>query len=371
MDKKEYSRYAALMIALITGLFNGKKIKREKLEGMDLQKLFAVAEKHNLAAVTAYALEKQGITDPHFEQAKDKAIRKSILFDAEAGAIFSELEKKGIWYMPLKGTVLKKYYPNIGMRQMADADILFDSTRAEDVRDIFLSRDFECTDFGFGVHDSYHKEPVYNFEMHRCLFSRSAHATCLCDYYEDFGRLLIPDDASKFARHLSDEDFYLYMRAHEYKHYSNGGTGLRSLLDIYVFLNAFSDRLDWDYIKKEAEGLGIADFEKAGRELSLKLFKGEKLDAGEKKMLAYYVFSGTYGTIKNHVEHSLEKLNGSRLRYVMKRLFPSYGAIVYNAPWVKKSVLLIPAGYLYRIVHHSVTRYRGVRNELRAVVKAR
>lgn len=32
---------------------------------------------------------------------------------------------------------------------------------------------------------------------------------------------------------MSDNDYYIHMTAHEYNHYSQGGTGLRSLLDRY------------------------------------------------------------------------------------------------------------------------------------------
>lgn len=47
-------------------------------------------------------------------------------------------EKAGIWYLPLKGVILKEMYPVYGIRQMADNDILFDFTYRKEVKDIFL-----------------------------------------------------------------------------------------------------------------------------------------------------------------------------------------------------------------------------------------
>ena len=61
-----------------------------------------------------------------------------------------------------------------------------------------------------------------------------------------------------FEKHLSQEDFYLYVTSHEYKHYSAGGTGLRSVLDTYVYLQKAAP--DMDYVTAEAEKLGMAEF---------------------------------------------------------------------------------------------------------------
>lgn len=48
-------------------------------------------------------------------------------------------------------------YPVFGMRQMADNDILFDSTYREKVRDIFLDSGYEIEAYNKGNHDVYQK----------------------------------------------------------------------------------------------------------------------------------------------------------------------------------------------------------------------
>ena len=52
---------------------------------------------------------------------------------------------------------------------------------------------------------------------------------------------------------------------HTFKHFEGGGTGIRSLLDQYVYLNKLEEALDFRYIEKQCEILGIADFEKENR----------------------------------------------------------------------------------------------------------
>ena len=69
--------------------------------------------------------------DSDFHQAYNKAVRKNVILDVERTAIFEEFERKGIWYMPLKGSILKELYPENGMREMADNDVLYDAKNNE------------------------------------------------------------------------------------------------------------------------------------------------------------------------------------------------------------------------------------------------
>ena len=145
MDKKEYRRNAKAMIYLISCIINNRTPDKEKLQTIKLSQLYFVCEKHNLTACTAYALESAGIDDHEFKQAKENAIRKNILLDAERSKIFARFERENIKYMPLKGAILKDYYPRSGMRQMSDNDILIDSKRREDTKNIMLEYGFKAT----------------------------------------------------------------------------------------------------------------------------------------------------------------------------------------------------------------------------------
>lgn len=63
--------------------------------------------------------------------------------DAERVEIIKFLEEKHIWYMPLKGVILKEFYPEYGLRQMCDNDILFDNDYTDEVRKWFFNRGYE------------------------------------------------------------------------------------------------------------------------------------------------------------------------------------------------------------------------------------
>ena len=351
MTHEEYRAAIEDVIYLASCAVKGEAPDKTRVVGMDLKRLYSAADRHLLTGVTACALESAGIYDHAFSQAKAKAIRKILLFDSERTAVLRELDKAGIWYVPLKGSVLKEYYPAIWMRQMADNDILCDAARSRDIRAIMERLGFKTVQYCHNQygHDSYDKEPVCHFEMHRSLFDPSRGA--LYDYYLNVKERLVKDEGNSCGYHFRDEDFYLYMIAHEYKHYSVSGTGIRSLLDTFVFLRYFDGRLDTDYIGRELKKLQLTVFEKQNRNLALHLFGGKSLTEADREMLDYILSSGTYGTTENRLRNNMKKYGEGRLgklRYVYHRLILPIDTVKSAFPLFWKVPILLPFLPLYR-----------------------
>ena len=344
------------LIYLIACAVNGVKPDPNRVTSMDLDSIYTLASRHMLAAAVAPALKAAGIQDKRFAKALEHSVLKSSTMDMEMDALFAELDAAGIWHMPLKGTVLQHLYPVYGMRQMSDHDILFDADRVDDVKAIMEGLGFSTEHFGTSNHDIYHKEPVSNFEMHRALFALSINEK-LYEYYKDVGKRLLGE---RYEKHLSPEDFYLYVTAHEYKHYSISGTGLRSVLDTYVYLK--KTKLDMDYVVAEAEKLGMAEFEAHNRSLALHLFSGEELTEADKEMLDYILSSGVYGTLNHRVENNIRKLGGGKIRYALNRFFvpisrknKNYEKFAGFYPFFYKHRFLLPILPFYRVL-------RGLKN---------
>lgn len=99
------------------------------------------------------------------------------LYEIERKKILEELESRGIRYLPLKGITLGKLYPKSIMREMSDNDILCDSERMSDVREVMEQLGYECKSFARTHHDIYTKPPVLEFEMHRELFTEKSTPT--------------------------------------------------------------------------------------------------------------------------------------------------------------------------------------------------
>ncbi len=362
-----------------------KCLERYRTNEENRKELFRMSAKHFIDVLTGMTLKQAGVALPkYWEERIVKAVRKVLLFDEERKKLCAWMDREHIWYLPLKGIVLKEYYPSIGMRQMSDNDILFDADAWERVEKHMCSEGYETESVGKGNHDVYQKPPVYNFEMHRSLYGRGNDERWV-EYYSDIkSRLLSDQPEGSYGYHMSDEDFYIYITSHAYKHYSGSGTGIRTLLDFYAYLNAKEESLDFDYIQTECRKLGIMDFEKCNRRLCRKVFSSQQiydrvsfeqsLSADEMEMLKYYLSSGVYGTFERMIENRIEKQKKtygrgklSKLTYYWHRVFP--GMELYeNYPLLVKHKFLIPVYWFYRIVRLLFSKKR--RNHILSEVKA-
>lgn len=340
---------------------------------VDCDEIIYVARTNTLAAVTARALQSAGVSTPQITEEAARGMWVTSQLEADWQRIRSQLEEAGIWYCPVKGAVVKDLYPSFGMRQMADYDVLFDASRSKDMRAIMEGLGFSCESFGRFHHDVYHKLPVSNFEMHRSLFAEG-HGAELAHYYATVKDRLIKDADNNFGWHMSAEECYVYLLAHEYKHFASGGTGLRSVLDIYVYLRKYEACMNWDLIREQAGILGIADFELQQRTFAQHLFGNAELTPDEENLFIYLATSGTYGTTAHSVANKLDKEgNGifGKLHYLATRVFLPMDAVKNGYPFFYRHKVLLPVLVVYRLGKSVSVSRKQVMREIKHVVRYR
>lgn len=363
MSRNESTSAVRDLIYLVSCTLNRTKPNPEKLSAMDDKAVFAAARHHMLSAAAAYALRQVKSPEDYWVEAYVMSIRTQVLYDTERKKIFDAMDKAGIRHLPLKGILLKHYYPEPEIREMSDNDILCDSDRMEDVRSIMTGLGFDCAMFGKYIHDKYTKAPL-NFEMHRALFVPYDVPQIAAYYQSIWDRAIRDGEGSGY--HLTDEDFYLYNLSHMYKHYIKSGTGLRSLADMYAYLRAMGDRLDRAYLDAELEKLGLTEFEQKTRSLAQKAFGGGELTDDGMEELAYFIDSGCYGFQMNAVMNRLDRDGGrgAKLRYVRKRLFPDRIYLKSFYPTVYRHRVLYPFLVMYRPVKGLIKKRRRLRREM-------
>lgn len=365
------------MIYLLSCSVNCVVPEISRVQSMELESIRKMSRFHSLSSTVYIAVEEAGLGDEFkevlsfWEQEQFFALFREETFNSERDNLLLFCEENSIWYMPLKGVILKDFYPHFGMRQMGDNDILFDENYREQIHEWFVDNDYEVENYKKGNHDVYTKDGI-TFEMHTELFGVQ-HDPVWRKYYAKVKERLIPDEESICGFHFSDDDFYIYLTVHEYKHYCEGGAGLRFLLDDYVFLKAKESSLDWEYIERELNKLGAAVFENRTRRLCRKLFSGsfepETLTTEERELLVEIVSAGTFGTVEGHIKKKIESNeSGSKLKYAWKRLFPDIRYMREYFPMCKYPVL-IPFAYVYRIVLKLVTNNEKLRNEIETLRK--
>ena len=111
------------VIYLSACALHGVKPDAGRICRTDLNQLYRMCQFHSLTAIVCMALEKTDVflsAEPavvkKWKDAKAKAIRKNMLLDAQREQILAEMERLGIWHMPLKGSILQGIYPKYGAR---------------------------------------------------------------------------------------------------------------------------------------------------------------------------------------------------------------------------------------------------------------
>lgn len=356
----------------------------EKPQDVSWEEVFEICTRNDVAC-TAYPalvrLKKEGVKDLPAPQMLEKwqelyhvAILKEVTFDEEREKLLASFEKAGIAYMPLKGILLKAYYPSIGLRSFADNDILYDAAKMKEVKAIMEGMGYTTKSYGKGNHDVYQKLPMLNFELHRSLTG----VTCAFKSYTDQAwDRAIKDKDNAFGYHMTKEDFYIYFIIHAHKHYSNLGTGIRTLLDQYLYLDREGRKLNWQYINQEFAKLGLNGFESELRGLGKLLF-GERgmreLSARQEELLGYLASQGTYGTVSNGIRQMIQKkgkdgnLRKAKQRYVWERIFPKREVLQSENPILGKYAVLYPV-MVVRRWFHVFFRWKRIKNEIEIVKK--
>ncbi len=372
----------------------------ENSQKIYIGRIYYIAKKHNLVSIMAQAMEKLGFESDsdiwkRWLKEKNQLIYKSVLMDVEREAIQDFFEKNNIWYMLLKGMVIRKYYPAPELREMADNDILFDNKYSKEVYEFMTARGYKSDDYNKGYHDEYLKPPAYNFEMHRQLVS-SKERPKWYEYYKDVKSILIKDtnenretaansesNNTSNQFYFSDNDFYVYFIVHTYKHFLNSGMGLRTVLDVYLYVSNLQEKLDFDYIEEQLKKLDAYDFEQTFRSIAFKMFDEnledrkwwDLFDVKEQEMLSYVLDAGTYGNLENSVAHKMgytkgeKKKTADKAKYIFRRLFPSMDTIEEFFPFFYKHKWAIPFLYIYRIGKIPFARRKKVAGELKEVFK--
>lgn len=417
----DISKINKCLIYLMTCTLRNAAPREEAVRDMDVGQLLITAKKHSVASMVYIALEK---TDAfaaadeavrrQWQELRDKAVRKNILLGNECSEIMHELETAGIRHMPLKGSILKNWYPKSGMREMADCDIFIDASRRDDVRDIFAERGYEIKSYNKSNHDIYEKSPVYNFEMHVKLFPDGLFDVPAGTWAEGLWDRLLPIEGTAYRYRFTPEDFYVFALAHAYKHFSHSGTGIRTLADIFVMNRHLSSSADRAGIGRKLFALGIAEYERNSRLLSEKMFGcgfaqdeagniyemssgkvaetavgnsiGEfmtncrfssvtSLSKEETELLNYYLHAGTYGNLDNRVSNKLHEIQNdssditklTKIRYCMRRLFPDKNFCKDAYPFVYSHPYVLPAFWIWRVAHVLRVRRKSILCEITAV----
>lgn len=305
-----------------------------------LPPLFRLSKRHDLAHLVGDALDKNGLlpdgteAKKRFLKERDLAVYRYEYQNYELEQICKTLEKAEIPFVPLKGSVIRKYYPEPWMRTSCDIDILVreeDLSVAVNSLQTELSYQYERK----GSHDvSLTSVSGVNLELHYFLGGDS----------EPWNQVLkrswmYSSPKTNYNYALTQEMFYFYHVAHMAGHFKIGGCGVRPFLDLYLIRSKVS--LNNPEITNLLLEGGLAAFNKAACWLSDFWFANGEISPTAHDLEHFVLYAGMYGDIKNRVAISKVK-KGSCFKAVCARICIPHSELKHQYPILQKYRVLLP-----------------------------
>ncbi len=375
-NEKQY-KCGCYLIHLLACVLNGC-VPHEKPEDIDFEEIYHLAKAHSVESMAISAMKelqskpRQDLLDK-WNRISDRNITQSITQLGERDIIIQKLTEQGIDILPLKGCILKELYPRLDYRQMADIDILIDGSKAKDAKAVMEALGYTSEHFNVSNHDVYEKAPYMGVELHRNLLSENNKNY---DYYKNIWKKALPDKKIPHCYYLHPEDCFIYLIVHFEKHYNGCGSGIRSIMDIALFLRLYGEKLDQAYLRQEFTKLQLLEFAEASEKLAKLWFSDgmEEYTEDLREMERQLISLGVYGNVKNLVNNQIKHLEteyGNRKKakiiYVLKRIFLPKKEIRCLYPFLNKVPFLLPFCWVHRLVHAVISKPEVVKNEIRYI----
>ena len=297
-------------------------------------------------------------------------IAKNIRVEYVHNEVHRVLNANNIPYVILKGVASASYYKEPMLRMMGDVDVLVASESISKSDKLLKSIGFVTTDDidGDNMHIGYKRKDGVACELHRRIngVPNNSVGDIVNKYLNDIfekseeyktsnGICIVP---SKFHH-------CLILLLHTASHLTSEGVGLRHLCDWAVFVNSFTNDEFVNTFEKPLKDMGLWRFAQLLTLCCIKYLGCDAKDwAGEtdedllEKIITDILNGGNFGV------NDLERY--SQIKYISDReigavaqknafvqLLCSINAKSKNEfPFVKKSVVFLPVGWLFTICKH-------------------
>ena len=233
-------------IKLVKSAITDKKdndLTKEKFTQEIFQEIYHISQQQDIQHLVFQGLYINGLIDESSELYK-KFLNKrmSLLLKSEQqkfelDRIKALFEKLQVPFIPLKGSVLRKYYPEEWMRTSCDIDILIKPENIEKCVNA-LTQEFSYTVKKMGEYDiSLYSPGKVHLELHFGFMESMFKASKSLD---KIWNSVKPVSKGQYECVMSDDVFYYHQVVHMAKHFEYGGCGLRFFIDIWI-LNHSSD----------------------------------------------------------------------------------------------------------------------------------
>lgn len=347
---------AAYLLQIIRSSLNGEPTP-EKPESVTWAQLYSMSKRQSISLLVFNQIRNlkngpQGELLEKWRSWADKMMTKGINQTLGSAELMDALDRAKIRTLPMKGYYIRDTYPAPELREMTDIDILVEDNLSDEMQSVMHSLGYEQTD-AHDLHATYTQKPYLIVEAHSRLLPTYISYS---DYYQDVWSRVKPEEDRPSICHLNASDTLIYILLHFVKHYAvTSSCGIRFAVDFYTYCRCYAKELDWPYIWKELETLGIKELAEDVIGLGQAWFGSGEMTARQAemgmRMLSGGVFGNKEGRDRNQVMRYAEKSGSVRigkLKFFFSAVFPPLEEMQRTRPALQKVPILLPFFWIGR-----------------------
>lgn len=333
-----------LLFSLLSCQLNGqaaaediKTAAKEKI-----RELYSLAAPQGLGPLLGQTLSDQKILgDDSLSQQIRSKIMHTFAVQTQQEVAYAQicacLEKHKVCYVPLKGAVIRQYYPQSWMRTSCDVDILVKETEL-DTAAAALKEELGYTQ---PADREYHDIALFSpkgviLELHFSLKEDNEKLDSVLSQVWDY---VEPDTNGPGKRELNKEFFVFHIIAHCAYHFMSSGCGAKPLLDLWLLRHRMG--YSEEKVKALCRDAGLEVFYENILNLAECWFAGKEKDASLERLEAYIIGAGFGGSEENAAAAAVLK-KGSKGRYILSRIFLPYDVLKEYYPVLNSHRWLMP-----------------------------
>ncbi len=331
MNTETYNLLFALLRCAICGEAFSENEKKHYSDD-EISCLISVASRHDILPIVAYAVKKNGLLfSAELGEKLEKSVLNAVLRqetqDYELKRICKLFEEAEIPFIPMKGSVIRQYYPEPWMRTSCDIDILVPKSCTEQAMKCMCDVGFVRTNDATLHNYSLFSPSNVHIELHFTIAQqrlRVANSTL-----EQTWENSAPAETGRYRYSMSPEFFMFYHIAHMAKHIINGGCGIRPFIDLWILENYFP------YDKARLQSLlfenGLAEVYAQASLLSRVWLENAEPSSRLKQFESYILSGGVYGTTQNTAKIKAAR-GESKIQSFFKMMFLSKDSLAVLYP---------------------------------------
>jgi len=315
----------------------------------NIESLYKLSKAHDLSHIVWDSLTKQGITveesewSRKFEKERLLAMFRYERINYEFCELCSIFEEEKIPFIPLKGAVIRNYYPQPWMRTSCDIDILVNEEDLEKAVNVLKTKMEYKEESGRNHHDlSLYSPNGVHLELHFSIMGHIESVNSLLSKAWDHAVLV---DGKNYQHKYTNEYFVFYHIAHMANHFINGGCGIKPFLDLLLIKRHI--QFDSETVMKMCESCGLQKFYGSVLDLSKVWFENYEYSDITLDMQSFILFGGVYGNMKNGIAVKQSK-RGGKWSYIRSRIFLNKKSLTNYYPILNKKAWLMPFCQVHR-----------------------